>query len=242
MRVIGLLSFYDEHPGWLAAAVASMNGACDHLIAVDGAYAAYPGGKPHSGAEQGETIRETCRALGIGCTLFEPQRTWFGNEVEKRSHMFALAETVAEPNVDWYFVIDADEVVTDYSVGGTQRFRERLGECERDVGNVTFWNRRIPHPRELDEDNKWIAAYPQIEENRVRILFRAIPGLRVVERHYWYRLPDGRYLWGDGVQEPAADFTDIRVEHRTEYRDPARRKAAQDYYTRRAVDGLEGKT
>ena len=236
LRVIGLLSFYDESAPWLAGAVASLAGVCDHLIAVDGAYALYPQGKAHSGSEQGETIRETCRSLSMGCTLYEPQTVWGGNEVEKRSTMFALGETVAEPNTDWYFVIDADEVVTSWGAG---RFKERLAECEHDVAEVTFWNRRIPHPREVDENRKWVAPYDQIELNRVRILFRAIPGLRVVDRHYHYRLPDGRYLWGDANQEPCADFSDVRLEHRTEYRDPMRRKTAQDYYTRRATLGIE---
>jgi hypothetical protein len=39
MKIIGLLSFYDESPAWLSACVAGIGRWCDGLIAVDGAYA-----------------------------------------------------------------------------------------------------------------------------------------------------------------------------------------------------------
>jgi hypothetical protein len=59
MRLIALLSFYDEPAEALAECVQSLARAgCDHVVAVDGAYALYPEGKPMSPIEQVGTIAE----------------------------------------------------------------------------------------------------------------------------------------------------------------------------------------
>jgi hypothetical protein len=65
-------------------------------------------------------IAEVCDALEMGCTMFAPREPFAGNEVEKRSVSLKLAETVAEPFEDWYFVVDADHFVTS-AIGHTER-------------------------------------------------------------------------------------------------------------------------
>src|SRR5262245_32652929 len=134
MNLIALLSWYDERPAWLAGVIASLQKLpVSHVIAVDGAYALYPNGKPYSGPEQHQTIITTARALDIGCTIATPRDVWFGNEVEKRNHCYAIAETIAEGPEDWYFWIDADTFVT--SAGNWLQHVER---SSADVAEVNF--------------------------------------------------------------------------------------------------------
>jgi hypothetical protein len=233
--ICGLLSWYQEKPGWLAATVASMQPFCDHIVAVDGAYFLYPGGRAHSGTDQAEAIRETARSLNMGCTIHEPQKRWAGNETEKRSTMFRLGEC-ATTSEDWYFVIDGDEVVTD--TGGD--LRARVAEARRDVGEVTLWKHRdLYHPSERP------FVTPLVESQTIRVMFRAIRGLSVVGNHYTYVTPDGRFLWGKENLEPAEDFTTVRLEHRNGQRDLWRAKESRDYYATRDdlnIEGLEMQT
>lgn len=225
MRILVLLSFYDERPEWLSACVASCAKFADHVVAVDGAYGLYPDGAPASPAGQAEAIWHTAGALGMGVTLLAPQTVWAGNEVHKRSTMFALAETIAASD-DWYFVMDADQVVSDVRCD----LKARLEATDLDAGEVMFWCHREQHD---PQERPFVS--PMLErQGAVRVLFRAIPGLRVQGRHYQYVTPDGRILWGDYPTERAEDLQDdIHIEHRCHLRDLGRAKAARDYYRRR---------
>lgn len=226
MRLFGLVSWYDEQPEWLAACVASLSKAgVSHIVAVDGAYQAYPGGveHPRSGQEQHAAILEVAHSLDMGCTLHVPDQAWIGNEIEKRSFCFALAEQLTTPYEDWYFVMDADQVVTT-----TQHLPETLCDVEEDVAETLFWERNRLHD----------PTYAPL-----RNLFRAIPGLRVKHNHYTYMTPDGRRLWGDWAAglEPAF-LTTTEIEHRTWIRPRARMEAQQSYYERRDRFGIEHAT
>jgi hypothetical protein len=65
MKLIGLLSFYDEAPSWLSAAIASHHPAgLTHLVVCDGAYELFPDGRARSGIEQYDAINATCEGLG----------------------------------------------------------------------------------------------------------------------------------------------------------------------------------
>ena len=211
MRLIGILCWYDEQPPWLAGVVASLAKVeVSHLIAVDGAYALYPNGKPYSGPMQHQTIIETAAAVQMGCTIHTPAEPWFGNEVEKRNFAFQLAEQIAEPNEDWYFLVDADHFVST-AIGHTKV----LAETDADCGEVRFFER-----------------YGGIESGgMLRCIFRAVPGLRFDTNHFTYRLPDGRNL--HDPTEPVAACHMIEVEHRTMNRDRWRKESQQSYYTRR---------
>jgi hypothetical protein len=215
VRLIGILIWYDEQPEWLAAAVASFARAGgEHLIALDGAFACYPDGvrHPRSGTEQHAAVREVCDAHNLGLTLYSPAEAYVGNELEKRSLGFALADLVATPYEDWYLILDADEVVTT-SLG----LRETLEQTSCDVGEVVFWERNKIHDPSL---------------GRVRCLFRAIPGIQVKGNHYTYITPDGRKLWGDGHLEDSV-ITPAEIEHRTWIRPKHRQQNQLDYLAQR---------
>jgi hypothetical protein len=237
MQVIGLLSWYAESAIWLAATVASAAKCCDHIVAVDGAYQLYPEGRNRSGAEQAAIISEVATAHSMGVTIHTPQTVWEGNEVEKRGFMFHLAETVAEAYEDWYFVLDADEVILDVPAD----FRQLLEHTEHAAGEVTFVEHKDPHLNERTAEAarkfRWDArnSYP------IRTLFRALPGLTVDTNHYTYRAGD-RLLWGNdhsATVEPALDVTDLRIEHRSHLRDLVRQDEQKTYYKRREDIGIE---
>lgn len=236
VRITALLSWYDESPAWLSATIASLAKIdVDHLVAVDGAYALYPGGKPKSPAEQHEAITETALGLGIGLTLHVPQTVWAGNEVEKRSALFALGEHSTTPE-DWYMVMDADELL--YHCPADTR--QRLADAEQDAAMVTFLNRAVT-PDELAGQFHW----DPISRVQVPIFFRAIRGLRVNGNHFTYETPDGRKLWGMGDRDSAGtvedfyDLSDLTIEHRTAQRALHRRKQQKDYYEKRERIGIE---
>lgn len=218
MRVIGLLSWYEEPASWLAECVASASRLCDHLVAVDGPYALFPGAtrKPSSGSEQAEVIAHTAAGAGMGCTIHSPRQPWWGNEVGKRDWMFRAGSLVAEPG-DWFLRIDADEVLTQVPADT----RTLLAATSRDVAEVTMWER----------------GDGQDSQFPIRVLFRALPGIGIQQAHYVVTAPadDGgtRVLCGNEVAhrpEAAEALWDVRLEHRTRQRSAMRRAQKDDYY------------
>lgn len=214
MRVIGLLSFYDEKPDHLTAAVGSLvTAGVDHLLAVDGAYGLYPHPQPVSPPECHDAIRD---ATGdVGFTLHVPAAPWVNNEIEKRTTMFRLAHALAEPYDDWLFVLDADEVIVE-----SDGWRERLEQCELDVAAI-------------------LHGEPDVRPRSARRLFRAHPrGIRVERAHYLYFDGDGRCLWGLG-QIPRKLLTELRVLHRPRERTPERHAGRNQYYEDRKAARAE---
>jgi hypothetical protein len=210
----------------------------DHLVAVDGAYALYPDGRARSEAMQAEVIMRACDGAGIGLTLHRPQDRWHGNETEKRTYAFALANAEAEAGRDWVFVIDGDDVVT--NIPGD--LRPRLKATERDAAEVTLWEREA-----------WIEVAPEAAQGlplppvtrmKQRRLYRAADSISVTGSHFVYLAQRGEeysYLWGPNTFPlvEAADLSDLEVEHRTRHRDRARREAAAEYYRVRDALGIE---
>lgn len=235
-RVVGLMSWVDERPSWLAAAITSYAEAgITHLVAVDGAYALFPNGRARSNSVEAETILDTCNGLGLHCTLVRPDKVWEGNEVEKRTAMFRHAEAVAQPGVDWLLVIDADEVVT-VAIEGWQ---DELARTDLDAADVLLWELD-----DLDEGSKpqvhRVMDVDPVSRSPIRKLFRATPGIRCVGNHYTWEAPDGRRLWGAHSMVPALDLTDwFHIEHRTAYRSLHRKNASHDYYALRDKAGIE---
>lgn len=239
MKLIGLLSWYDENPAWLSSSIISFAQAgMDHLVAVDGAYALLPGGKAASGFEQHEAILETCRTLGIGLTLHVPDQPWEGNEVEKRTFLFRLGQRFARARKDWFVVIDADEVV----VKAPNDLKALLKNAEDyDAATVTFIERR-PKTKKAEE---LAAKFKWEEESRfpIRIIFRTIPGIKCEGNHYTYVTPDGRTLWGNETVKGIAPALDLKglfvVDHRTNFRSLSRADRQKDYYKTRDKYGIE---
>lgn len=239
-RIFGLLSYYDESPIWLAAAIGSCAPFVDHMIVVDGAYGLYPYGEAQSRADTAEGVIEACHAAGLGLTLHRPQHKWLGNEVEKRTHMFRLAELEAEPNVDWYFVIDADILVDTHP----EDLKHQLANTDLDVAQVTVWERGDPYRNPARLENESRVALPPDSSYPIRAFFRAVPGLHVAGAHYYYVTGDDRLLWGhplDPRMVPCLDLHNglFRMEHRTHYRPKQRHEDAWEYYKRREAAGVE---
>lgn len=154
--IVGILSWYEEDPAWLAGLVASLAKIpVGHLVAVDGAYALFPNGRGSSPPLQAATIQEACRALDIGLTLHVPREVFFGNETEKRTLGFQLAGHVTEPG-DWLFLIDADELVEH-----AFNVEETLATTEEDCAAVVLGN-----------------------THGIRRFYRALPGLHCKRTHY----------------------------------------------------------
>lgn len=239
MKIIGLLAWYDESPSWLASCVTSLAPHIDHLVAVDGAYAHFPDARARSERIQAETIQATAEAAQLACTIHRPATYWHGGEVEKRSTMFRIAQAYREGSQDWYWVIDADCVVT----GVPGDFRARLAETEANAVEVVLWERRdylgdVP-------DVARTAPLPTASEQKLRMLFRALKDVQVVGAHFVYGGFDDagewHYLWGHGAMpvDEAEYFRDVRVEHRSIWRDVYRRDMAKAYYKTRDALGIE---
>lgn len=232
MKIVGLLSWYDESPSWLAAAVASFAPVIDELVAVDGAYGLYPQSKPTSERTQAETIMSTCEALGVGCTIHRPAERWLGNEVEKRRFMFELAAPLVETGVDWFFVFDGDCVLTTFPAD----LKETLSSTELHAAEVTLWERR-DHIGDTPTVARQITL-PNEGHQSLRCLYRSLDGMRVVGAHFHYGgFVDGEWIWAWAPQRmaptPALALPFVQVEHRSIWRDAYRRQQAQDYYRRR---------
>lgn len=227
MKLIGLLSWYDEHASWLTAAIAShYRAGLTHLIAVDGAYELFPGGRPRSGVEQHHAINDTCEGLGISSLIHTPATTWTGNEVHKRTFLFELGLTIADPD-DWFLVIDADHLMTE-----PDDLPRHLQQTDLHAAEVSLWQRPDPTTNAARQ-----FKMPRVHQSTMRVLYRANPGLHCDGNHYTYTDGQGRILWGQTTPghtiEPALDLTHIRIEHRTTERDLARHEDQYAYYKRR---------
>lgn len=234
MKVIALLNFYDENPAWLAATVTGCARFCDHVVASDGGYLLFPGARPHSGLDSHEAIANAAYAAGIGCTIHAPSTVWEGNEVGKRNHLVQLGMTIADPG-DWFFRVDADELVTDVP----HDLRHRLETTECDVGGVTLWWRSSlgpDAPEHVARDFDTAGS-----QDWMRFLIRAVPGLEVVGAHNFYVAGD-RVLYGRKdmhQEEPVDDFNDLRLEHRHVHRRRDRNVRAEEFNRRRDTLGIE---
>lgn len=235
MRIIAVLSWFDESPTMLAACVASLGKIeADHLVAVDGAYALMPGGRGASSVDETRVITDVCAASGMGLTLHQPARTFRGNEVEKRNATLALALASATPE-DWLFVVDADEVVE--SVRGDAR--GLLEASESDVGTYGLVT-RIDPLRGAEDDFVARCAGGLEGVTPVPGLLRALPGLRYESNHYTVVDGDRILCPVSPLSEEPIDLTSvIRVEHRKHLRDSYRADRAECFRATRESTRIE---
>lgn len=232
MRIIALLNWYEEPTAWLAETVASVAKVCDHLIAVDGAYALFPGSlrKPSSGPEQIETIHRIGAGAGMGVTVHVPREPWWGNEIEKRDFMFRLGEQIASEG-DWYLIIDADEVITSEPAD----LSARLEASPHDAAELTLWER---------EGQAQVAELVDVSSDYrspLRRLFRVQPGLHIEQAHYVVTVGD-RVLCGNTTVhdiEAAESIPELMLEHRRSHRTRGRLRLKDEYGNKRNQLGLE---
>jgi hypothetical protein len=211
VKIVGLLSWFDEDPRWLSELVASLPLiGVSHLAALDGSYLLLGAERHLSPTVQPTALLAAGEAAGVDVTVGAPPQPW-KDEIEKRTMLFRLGESLAEPD-DWYFVIDADEVVRNRCDVGSV-----LRETTAHAAKVTLWSKE---PRALQ---------------RSRRFFRAVRGLTVEGNHYTYVLPDGGRVWGNELEGPLlpAIQTAVNVEHRTEKRNTRRKAKQRAYYRER---------
>lgn len=241
-RIIGLLSWYDESPTFLASCLASIAPHIDHLIAVDGAYLHFPDGKGRSDRTQPETIEAICEGAGISCTIHRPSEPFVGNEVEKRTLLFKIAQAFSEPYEDWYWVIDADCIVTTCP----KNLREILAGIAADdvyAVDVMLWERR-DYIGDVPDVARGLVL-PTESEQYLTCIYRVLRDMQVIGTHYVYGgfKPDGSfaYVWGPHFMgtEPRVQVPQIRVEHRSHYRDLYRKNLSKTYYQVRDELGIE---
>ena len=242
MSVTGLLAWYDESPLWLAASVTAAAKLCDHVVAVDGAYALYPRGRAQSDPEQAEAILHSAYGAGIGCTIHRPRDVWMGNQIEKRSTMFRLG---AETGADWFYVFDADDLVTQVPADA----KARLEQAEEDVAVFTLWWTEDYHRHPELERAAQNTHLPHEASNRYfRGIFRAVANLRVEGSHYHYLGErDGKTVHLRGHEDfhslaPFLNLTDLRVQHRHPQRTRARLETSASYDKLVRAHGLEKTT
>lgn len=208
-----MLSWFDENPAWLVECVTAAAKLCDHLIAVDGAYACFPGAlrKPSSSADQVDAIVHAAAGAGMGCTIHQSREPWWDGEVGKRDFMMQLAMTMAGPG-DWLFRVDADEFLQ-----APADTRLHLATTKHDVAEVML----VENDPLSGEDG----------QHPLRCLFRAIPGIKIEGAHFLVTVPsdDGKLFLAGPQCVTAEPLWDVRLEHRTRMRTPARKRLKDQY-------------
>jgi hypothetical protein len=214
LKLIAVLSWYDE-PAWALTELVTSLGAAgaDSLVAVDGAYALFPEGRPQSPSEQSQAILAAAQGSGIEVVLHLPREVWFGNEIEKRTY------SLAEPEQDWIWICDGDEVVTE-----ADGLRHALETTKHDTADIL-----------MDEvlDGSREGVHP------IRKFFRAqASGIYLEHNHFTFWSGDGQLLY-EGFQTPREDLATsevlnfVRIDHRRGARSEMRNHRAQTYYDRR---------
>lgn len=219
MKLVGLLSFFDEPEHFLHRTISTLPIAgVTHLVALDGRYARYPAAYDTSPSEQHEAIEQSCATAGISLHL-HVHGVWDGDEIEKRTALFAIGETITSPQ-DWYYVVDGDEEI----IHAPDDLHAQLQHSVFDVAQV-YLDQANPDP-----------GFPKF--------FRAARGLHCHGNHYTYRTGDGRYLWGNGrtTRLEARLPLNMTVKHHEHARSPARRTARLGYYTTRDREHAETHT
>lgn len=227
MRLIALLSFYDEPTNFLRAYVDGLKVAgARELVALDGAYALYPGGRAESAPEQHRALIDSCQHADIRLRLHKPATVWDYGEVGKRSDLMCIGDQYAETG-DWLLILDADEHV----LAAPRDLVPGLNRQPLDVATIALRRQDSMHgPSDRDATT------------RERRLMRSGLGTTVVANHATYITADGTVLWSAGrdeLQAPAHDVAELDVVHMTRHRPEARRNAQGEYYSARHIANAE---
>lgn len=213
MKVVGLLSWYDEDPTWLEQATRAALRLCDEVIALDGPYGDLPGASaPDSPREQHDALRRAGARVTRG-------RIW-PTQMAKRSELFRLGlkRTTTE---DWFLVFDAD----DYVAYVATDVRLRLSRTPCDVAVFTHGGDR--YHRGLFRALRGL----HVEDSHYHYL--AEKNGRTVHLRGEERVHD---------LAPFLNLTDMRVQHRTDDRSDERKAVMRAYRQQVHELGLEPTT
>lgn len=215
MRIIGLLSWFDESPTWLAATVSSMARVCDHVVALDGRYKHYEDDRLQSGIAQVDAVVEAARASGMGLTLHTAPRVW-DTEMQKRTHLFRLGALEAVTFEDWFFILDGDEVLLHCS----DRVVDTLETLARDrvnVGATRIIEETDPYADEARARISRGGDIPYVYSSPTPRFWRVLDDMRVDQCHYYYTGIDERgkrvALWGQQKTLPDTGETIVLGDH-----------------------------
>jgi hypothetical protein len=206
MRVIGLLSWFDESPTWLAGTIASFARVCDHIVCVDGRYALYDDVRVQSTSEQHEAIIEAATGAGLGLTLHTRNTVWC-DEMEKRTHLFKLGSIEARTFEDWFFVLDADEKLYSIEQGVAGQLKDA---ALRGVNVASAHMIELTDPAETPEKEVIGQQLPvdYVYQYETPRFWRALQDMEVSQYHFHYTGVDESgervTLWGhaDHVENP----------------------------------------
>lgn len=234
-----MLCWYDESASWLGTATAGLARFCDHIVAVDGAYALYPDSKARSHPNQAEAIVHTAEAQGVAVTLHQPADVWWGNEVEKRNKSLDIVRAYAEEGEDWLCIFDADYHI---KVCQPDSIRHELSTTDCDVATYGIvegedWLAlENPLATETSIKTEWVT--------KTRDLYRVNATLKCGPAHGDYSIQmfpfAGVKKWLRGPYDlaHAHDVSGfLTAYHRTKDRAMVRRTAQKGYYQMR--DSLE---
>jgi len=251
MKIVGIISWYDEAPQWLSTAVSGFARVCDQIVAVDGAYALLPGARPCSHPMQAEAIMGAAESAGVGCLIHRPNNLFFGNEVEKRNLSLQLAAPFLTEDEDWIIIFDADCHLFRCNPPAV---RGRLELTDSDIASYTY----------LDVENMFSNAdlakmvrdddYSTESTGRTRDMYRWHPSLMYGPQHWQMskefrvegsteRNPQFERKWLRNYKAGTEKVLDLDAEmvvyHRSRDRAMVRRQAQDEYYRARELHGVE---
>lgn len=234
MRLIAVLSWFNESPSWLSALAASAARVCDHLVAVDGRYMLFHHDMPVSPTSEAQALIETCEGAGLALTLHRPSQPYAGNEIEKRNLLLRLALVHAEPMRDWIIVLDGDEYIRS---ADRDLIRHELATTDLHVAEYGLEEYIDPHDEEAPLNIAAIREIPMVHRTPIRSMYRALPGLRYERTHFTVAGEvngETVWLWGDPRKQEALRLSDaLIVRHRNRLRTKERRYQAAMYYEER---------
>ena len=227
--ITAALSWWNERPEDLVACVLGAAEIADRIVAVDGAYARYPGATVTSPPDQAEAIRGTAHVAGLGCVIVEPNRLWAG-QVEKRT--FLLAE--AAKGSDWIAIVDADWIIH----ADRDAARAELGTVREHVVSVPMWTPDSGREPATGWHRKVAGSRSQQPH-----LFRPLPELRAETKHAWYSaLVDGERVWAMRGFRPRRRVLPqhrlearYEIEHRCLFRTPEQARASRAFCSDREL-------
>jgi hypothetical protein len=174
--VTAALCWWNEDPALLRDCIRGIAHVADRVVALDGAYARYPGATVRSSDNEVRAIRETAHECGLGALVLQPDRLWAG-QLEKRTYLL----NVAAIGSDWIVYVDSDHIIT----AERACIRDELSRTSVDVLDVPMDT--PPNPgRGVDDcaPSRW-----HVEQTEGRmwhpLIFRAFPAIRLEDHHWW---------------------------------------------------------
>jgi hypothetical protein len=230
--IAALMAFYDDPADTTEAAIRSVQGLVDHLVAVDGAYATFPGGEAKSPDEMRDRIQATAEEIGVDVLFYTPADVWAGGEPEKRDRMYRMADATG---ADWYTILDTD-FLFEYPQGVHAVLDSLDAALGYEVAKVTLVDYLAPSEGSDDRVR---------QESELPLFYRAagLGPIHIGPTHFHtWREGAGTHLWGcqNTPQVPWADLTDVvHVQHKWWERTDDRQAQKWGYYVLRDAAQLE---